>query len=226
VIAGHAAVINALMWFKPQVIDVKLEAFRWVAMAMMLPCFAVVCGRVSEMRQRLRRTNEELSAALGTIQKMATHDTLTGLPNRALFNESLAHAISLAARHRRGLALFYVDLDRFKYINETIGHSQGDRVLQEAARRITASSCSSFTRRMSLTAARTSRICVGAETPVRTLARTALSQRMARASHSLSEPTGVSSTSWLASSSGMRASSSPIEYASSKPNASLAASGP
>jgi diguanylate cyclase (GGDEF)-like protein len=136
VIAGHAAVVNALMWLKPNVIDVKLEGFRWLAMAMMLPCFAVVCGRVSEMRQRLKRTNEELSAALGTIQKMATHDTLTGLPNRALFNESLAHAISLAERHRRGLALFYVDLDRFKYINETIGHGAGDRVLQEAARRI------------------------------------------------------------------------------------------
>ena len=138
VLAAYAVVVNALMWFKPETVDVKLEAFRWATMALTLPCFAVVCGRISEMRVRLHRTNEELTGALGTIQKMATHDTLTGLPNRALFNESLAHAIGLAERHRRGLALFYVDLDRFKYINETIGHGMGDRVLQDAARRIIA----------------------------------------------------------------------------------------
>ena len=137
VLAAYAAVIQALLWFKPETVELKYEAFRWATMALTLPCFAVVCGRISEMRARLRRTNDELSGALGTVQKMATHDTLTGLPNRALFSESLAHAIGLAERHRRGLALFYIDLDRFKYINETIGHATGDHVLQDAARRIT-----------------------------------------------------------------------------------------
>jgi diguanylate cyclase (GGDEF)-like protein len=139
VLAAYALVINALMWFKPQTVNVPLEAYSWLTLALTLPCFAFVCGKISEMRQRLRRTNEDLSDALDTIQKMATHDTLTGLPNRTLFNESLAHAISVAERHRRGLALFYVDLDRFKYINETIGHGLGDRILQESARRITGS---------------------------------------------------------------------------------------
>jgi diguanylate cyclase (GGDEF)-like protein len=138
VLAGYAVVINALVWLKPDKVDVQLEAFRWATMAVILPCFAVVCGRISEMRTRLKRMNEELSGALGTVQKMATHDTLTGLPNRALFSESLAHAIGQAERHRRGLALFYIDLDRFKYINETVGHGAGDRVLQDAARRLTA----------------------------------------------------------------------------------------
>ena len=138
VLAAYAMVVNALMWFKPETVDVKIEAFRWATMALTLPCFAVVCGRISEMRARLHRTNEELTGALGTIQRMATHDTLTGLPNRALFNESLGHAIGLAERHRRGIALFYIDLDRFKYINETIGHGMGDRVLQDAAKRISA----------------------------------------------------------------------------------------
>ena len=104
----------------------------------MLPCFAMIGGRLSEMRQRLRTTNDELSSALETIQKMATHDTLTGLPNRTLFNEELVHAIAQAARHSRSLALFFLDLDRFKYVNDTLGHSLGDRVLQEAARRLTA----------------------------------------------------------------------------------------
>jgi diguanylate cyclase (GGDEF)-like protein len=136
-LAAYAAVINLLMWTKPEAINVPLEAFQWVALAFVLPCFAAVGGRLSEMRQRLRRTNDELTTALEMIQKMATHDTLTALPNRALFNETLSHAIAQAERHRRTLAIFFLDLDRFKNINDTLGHGVGDRVLQEAARRIT-----------------------------------------------------------------------------------------
>ena len=137
VLAGYAAVINLLMWNKPDTINVPLEAFQWVALAFVLPCFAAVGGRLSEMRHRLRRTNAELTSALEMIQKMATHDTLTGLPNRALFNETLNHAIAQSQRHGRPLAICFLDLDRFKNINDTLGHSIGDRVLQEASRRIT-----------------------------------------------------------------------------------------
>ena len=136
VLAGYAAVINALFWLKPEKVDVPLEGFQWVMLALVLPTFALVGGRLSELRQRLRRTNEELSSALSTIQQMATHDTLTGLPNRALFGESLQHALARAERHSRPLALFFIDLDRFKNINDTLGHSVGDRVLQEAGRRL------------------------------------------------------------------------------------------
>jgi diguanylate cyclase (GGDEF)-like protein len=138
VLAGYAGVINLLFWKKPELVNVYLEGFTWLTMAAVLPCFAFVGGRLSELRRRLQRTNEELSNALEMIQKMATHDTLTGLPNRALFNETLNHAIAQAARHKRSLALFFLDIDRFKNINDTLGHPTGDRVLQEAARRLTA----------------------------------------------------------------------------------------
>ncbi|MGZ5032926.1 MAG: putative bifunctional diguanylate cyclase/phosphodiesterase [Usitatibacter sp.] len=138
VLAGYALVINLLMWLKPDTIDVWIEAFHWVTMAFILPCFALVGGRVSELRQRLRRTNDELSSALSMIQKLATHDSLTALPNRALFNETLTHAIARAGRHKRPLALFFMDMDRFKNINDTLGHGVGDRVLQEVARRLSA----------------------------------------------------------------------------------------
>ena len=138
VLACYAAVINLLFWMKPEEVNVWFEAFQWITLAFVLPCFAVIGGRVSELRQRLRRTNDELSSALGLIQKLATHDTLTALPNRALFNEELVHAIAQAERHSRSLALFFLDLDRFKYINDTLGHGVGDRVLQEAARRLRA----------------------------------------------------------------------------------------
>jgi len=139
VLAGYAAVINILMWNKPQEVNVWVEAYRWLALAFVLPPFVALGGRISELRMRLRRTNEELSTALSTIQKMATHDTLTSLPNRALFNEELIHAIGQAKRHGRSLGLFFMDLDRFKNINDTLGHAVGDRVLQEAARRLTKS---------------------------------------------------------------------------------------
>jgi len=138
VLAGYLLVINLLMWLKPSVVNVPLEAYRWLTLALVLPCFAIVGGRLSELRRRLRRSNTELTAALEMIQKMATHDALTGLPNRALFNETLVHAIGQAARHARPLALFFLDMDRFKNINDTLGHGIGDRVLQEAARRLTA----------------------------------------------------------------------------------------
>ena len=136
VLAGYAGVINILMWTKPQEVNVWIEAYRWLALAFVLPPFVALGGRISELRMRLRRTNEELSTALSTIQKMATHDTLTSLPNRALFNEELIHAIEQAKRHGRSLGLFFMDLDRFKNINDTLGHALGDRVLQEAARRL------------------------------------------------------------------------------------------
>ena len=137
VLAGYAFVINLLMWMKPGGLDVWLEAFRWLTLAFVLPCFALVGGRISDLRQRVRRTNDELSSALATIQRMATHDTLTALPNRALFNETLAHAIAQSERHQRRLAIFFLDMDRFKNINDTLGHGVGDRVLQEVARRLT-----------------------------------------------------------------------------------------
>ena len=108
-------------------------------LACVLPCFALAGGKISEMRARLRRSNEELGAALATIKQLATHDTLTGLPNRALFTESLTRALARAERHGWPVALFFMDLDRFKNINDTLGHQLGDEALKEAARRI--SSC-------------------------------------------------------------------------------------
>jgi diguanylate cyclase (GGDEF)-like protein/PAS domain S-box-containing protein len=70
------------------------------------------------------------------IQHLAYHDSLTRLPNRAMFNRQLQHAILQAQRYNKRLAVLFVDLDRFKNINDTLGHDAGDRLLQEMARRI------------------------------------------------------------------------------------------
>lgn len=70
------------------------------------------------------------------IQYLATHDTLTGLPNRLMFGQLLNHAIQAAERYKRQLAVFFIDLDRFKIINDSLGHEAGDQFLQEIAKRL------------------------------------------------------------------------------------------
>jgi diguanylate cyclase (GGDEF)-like protein/PAS domain S-box-containing protein len=69
------------------------------------------------------------------IQYLATHDTLTGLPNRMMFSQMLNQAIKSAQRHKRQFAVLFIDLDRFKIINDTMGHEAGDQLLLEMAGR-------------------------------------------------------------------------------------------
>jgi len=136
ILAGYALVINLLMFLKPETVNVYVEWFQWAGMAAFLPFFGVVGGKISELRLRLHRSNEELSTALSSVRRIATHDHLTGLPNRVLFNEELLRALAKVERHKRPAGLFVLDLDRFKVINDTLGHQFGDRVLQETARRL------------------------------------------------------------------------------------------
>ena len=70
------------------------------------------------------------------IQRMAHYDGLTGLPNRMLFNDRLNQSISLARRDAGRFALLYLDLDKFKPVNDTLGHAAGDELLKSAAERI------------------------------------------------------------------------------------------
>lgn len=77
----------------------------------------------------VRRQTEE------KLRVVATHDPLTALPNRTLLHERLSHVLARAQRHGRPLAVLLVDLDRFKHVNDTLGHEAGDTLLQLAARR-------------------------------------------------------------------------------------------
>ena len=70
------------------------------------------------------------------LSRLALHDHLTGLPNRALFADRVDQAISLAMRTGKSFSLLYIDLDNFKDVNDTLGHEAGDQLLQTAAERL------------------------------------------------------------------------------------------
>jgi diguanylate cyclase (GGDEF)-like protein len=70
------------------------------------------------------------------IAYAAEHDFLTGLPNRMLLNDRIKQAIALAPRHANKVAVLFLDLDGFKQINDSMGHSIGDKLLQSVARRL------------------------------------------------------------------------------------------
>ncbi len=77
----------------------------------------------------------EIEQARRVLEHEATHDVLTDLPNRRLFQDLTERALARRERHDEALAVLFVDLDRFKAVNDTFGHEVGDKVLQETARR-------------------------------------------------------------------------------------------
>jgi diguanylate cyclase (GGDEF)-like protein len=89
--------------------------------------------RVNCLNQILADKLHKLEAATETILRMARTDELTGLQNRRSFNEIFAQALSAARRHGHPISLVMIDLDHFKAVNDTLGHSVGDLALKEFA---------------------------------------------------------------------------------------------
>ncbi len=102
--------------------------------------------KVQERTAQLTRRNEELNQAVREVtqtrdrmRRLAYYDSLTALPNRRLFTEQLDLLLRLGRRHGETLGLIFIDLDNFKRINDSLGHSAGDLLLREVAKRLTQS---------------------------------------------------------------------------------------
>jgi diguanylate cyclase (GGDEF)-like protein/PAS domain S-box-containing protein len=85
-------------------------------------------GTIFDLSERLKAEQD--------ARRLALHDSLTGLPNRTYLRESLSQALAAAQRHEWRVGVYFIDLDHFKLINDTMGHQVGDQVLCEVARRL------------------------------------------------------------------------------------------
>ena len=138
-VSGAAWVVRA--WLPSStlaaVASLRVAVFSICAALALLFLAAVV------MVNRTLRGRDQTEAALiiqsAAMEDAAMHDPLTGLPNRLLFNDRLQHGISNARRSGRPMALFVLDIDGFKALNDALGHSAGDAVLRETAARLQAS---------------------------------------------------------------------------------------
>ncbi|WP_395793012.1 diguanylate cyclase domain-containing protein [Aquimonas sp.] len=111
---------------------------------------AVITGKVEAVESALngqirnrRMIEHQLAAAVEqetAARQLALHDALTGLPNRALLVDRLGHELAQAQRQGWAVAVMFIDLDGFKWINDRLGHATGDRVLQIVAQRLTENS--------------------------------------------------------------------------------------
>lgn len=88
-----------------------------------------------ELQSEVDKRTQELENQQQILRQLADHDELTRLPNRSYFRDTLSSTIQKGQRSGQNTALLFLDLDKFKQINDTLGHNAGDKVLQETARR-------------------------------------------------------------------------------------------
>lgn len=100
--------------------------------------FGTLARAIDEMQGQIRAQFASLELKQHELDRLASHDTLAGLPNRRLFMDRLTQAMARARRHQSELALLFIDLDNFKDINDNEGHAAGDDVLKLMSQRMTA----------------------------------------------------------------------------------------
>ena len=91
---------------------------------------------LNEVRTRIDGLIDELERKNAQLRKMAMYDHLTGLPNRLLFRELFQHEAAIARRNGRAMAMLFIDLDRFKTVNDSMGHAVGDELLLGTSQRL------------------------------------------------------------------------------------------
>lgn len=119
-------------------IDLRIDLANLLMMAILLPAISLVASRLSALRSRLRLQREKLTGALREVQRLATHDDLTGLVNRRFMQERIAQEQARFERTGSTFSIALIDIDHFKRINDVQGHAGGDEVLRAFAAAIAA----------------------------------------------------------------------------------------
>lgn len=126
----------------------RQQVFAWPRtsiheVAALVTNFKIMADRVVEMFLEMRRMNDQLieqtemlEQSEERLQQLAYYDTLTGLPNRYHFSLDLERSLEQSLKQNQTLAVMFIDLDRFKHVNDTLGHDVGDLLLTEVSRRL------------------------------------------------------------------------------------------
>lgn len=135
--AGVVSAQDALDW-----LGVPLESTGGLIGALVIQNHAGAIRYTEQDKELLQYVSIQVAAAIERkrnqtrLQFMAQHDSLTGLPNRALFFDRLQNALARARRDKSRLAVLFVDMDEFKAVNDNYGHNVGDKLLQSVAKRL------------------------------------------------------------------------------------------
>ena len=136
----HGGKVGHFFWY-PELPGTRIvRSLLPIALGIFAACavvMALLAQSLWRSGRKLDKTVVELLASRAQAQHLAFHDVLTGLPNRALFDDRLDQALACAHRGKR-IALLALDLDRFKNVNDTLGHAAGDQLIREFADRLSA----------------------------------------------------------------------------------------
>lgn len=131
VIGPLRKMVDAMSFFSKEHVVNELSAARKDEIGLL-------ASSLNDMQNIIVANMRDLKESRQALEHLAQHDSLTGLPNRALFDDRLRQAVSQARRDKTHMALLFVDLDEFKDINDTCGHHVGDLLLNAAAKRMQA----------------------------------------------------------------------------------------
>ncbi len=131
-------IAHFLGWWVLPVTKVRPDTFSTVVVILAITSYFVwlMARALRSTLAKLEIENNRVRRSLARIEVLAHHDSLTGLPNRALARDRFEHSAAAAQRNQAGAALLYLDLDDFKAVNDSLGHAAGDALLRDVAARL------------------------------------------------------------------------------------------